>query len=423
MKTLKGFNFNLWVISFFVLILVFIIGRAASAATYYVSPMGNDNNDGSMNTPFQTIQKAANVVNPGDTVIVGNGTYTGGSTLVTINRSGSSGSPITFKSENKWGAVLDGVTVSALKTGFLLYGSYIIIQDFEIKNVGTGIDVWGVNHITIYRNKIHDVARMQIPCTMGNQFVNGKTAIYANSTSSYITIDSNLIYNIGRLPGGATTCNDSAMCAQYSKTAPCNLSWIDYSNDHGIYMQGSHSTMTNNIFYETKAGYSIQLDSNSYADIINNTFYGTNTGTDGHIVVWMAVTHLKVQNNISHSPRNYFIRDDYNYASDVTYTNNLIYNALLVGNNKCSATGYTCSNNITGQDPLFVDLANYDFHLQAGSPAIDAGISAFPVRTKDADGNAIVGAPDIGAYEYVGSSTPPPADTIPPAPPKVIGIQ
>ncbi len=61
------------------------------------------------------------------------------------------------------------------------------------------------------------------------------------------------------------------------------------------------------------------------------------------------------------------------------------------------------SNNITGQDPKFVNLTGKDFHLQSGSPAINKGAS-IAGYDYDADGNPIVGAPDIGAYEY-GSST------------------
>jgi hypothetical protein len=38
--------------------------------------------------------------------------------------------------------------------------------------------------------------------------------------------------------------------------------------------------------------------------------------------------------------------------------------------------------------------------LQAGSPAIDAGVDVG--LTKDFEGNPIVGTPDIGAYEYQG---------------------
>src|SRR5215510_2133589 len=45
-------------------------------ATYYVSPTGSDSNSGTQDQPFRTIQRAADVVNPGNTVIVEDGVYT-----------------------------------------------------------------------------------------------------------------------------------------------------------------------------------------------------------------------------------------------------------------------------------------------------------------------------------------------------------
>ena len=46
-------------------------------ATYYVSNQGSDSQDGSTGTPWATLQRAANIVSPGDTVIVRAGTYAG----------------------------------------------------------------------------------------------------------------------------------------------------------------------------------------------------------------------------------------------------------------------------------------------------------------------------------------------------------
>ena len=44
--------------------------------TYYVSPSGSNANNGTTTgTPFLTLQKAASVVAPGDTVLVRGGTY------------------------------------------------------------------------------------------------------------------------------------------------------------------------------------------------------------------------------------------------------------------------------------------------------------------------------------------------------------
>jgi len=54
-------------------------------------------------------------------------------------------------------------------------------------------------------------------------------------------------------------------------------------------------------------------------------------------------------------------------------------------------------------DPLFVDPANGDYHLLAGSPCIDAPSAATGVLL-DLDGNVRDANPDIGAYEFMGRS-------------------
>jgi len=72
---------------------VFILLGNASAATYYVSPTGSDSSSGTSSSPFKTIQKAAGIVNPGDTVIIKDGIYTdtnGDGGVVNLNRGGTS---------------------------------------------------------------------------------------------------------------------------------------------------------------------------------------------------------------------------------------------------------------------------------------------------------------------------------------------
>jgi uncharacterized repeat protein (TIGR02059 family) len=73
-----------------------------------------------------------------------------------------------------------------------------------------------------------------------------------------------------------------------------------------------------------------------------------------------------------------------------------------------SPTNVTSTNNLK-TNPLFV-TPNSDYHLQAGSPAIDAGLDIGLLL--DYDGNAVPfnTKPDIGAFEY-GSS--PPSTTLP----------
>src|SRR5262245_39689369 len=83
-----------------------------AGTTYYVAPNGTDKNPGTSEQPFATLQKAADTVQPGDTVIVRDGTYTGATgqwaNIMHLKLGGTADHPIVFKAEHKWGAVLDG---------------------------------------------------------------------------------------------------------------------------------------------------------------------------------------------------------------------------------------------------------------------------------------------------------------------------
>jgi hypothetical protein len=99
------------VLIFFILAVFFLGAKNARATTYYVPPSGSDSSSGSVSAPFKTIQKAANIVNPGDTVIVKDGTYTdtdSNDIIVSLARCGTASNWVTFKAENKWGTKLNG---------------------------------------------------------------------------------------------------------------------------------------------------------------------------------------------------------------------------------------------------------------------------------------------------------------------------
>jgi predicted outer membrane repeat protein len=63
--------------------------------------------------------------------------------------------------------------------------------------------------------------------------------------------------------------------------------------------------------------------------------------------------------------------------------------------------------NITNE-PVFVDLANGDFHLQAGSPCINAGTYLYASSDIDLDGQPRIvgGSVAIGAFEFQGVAQP-----------------
>jgi hypothetical protein len=108
------------------------------AAIYYVSPAGSDSNLGTSSAPLLTIQRAADIVNPGDTVIVRDGTYSNvaatgvGSKLITMSRGGTASSWVTFMAEHTWRAVIDGLNNTTAE-GWSFAASYIRVQGFEVK--------------------------------------------------------------------------------------------------------------------------------------------------------------------------------------------------------------------------------------------------------------------------------------------------
>lgn len=77
-------------------------------STVYVSTAGSDSNAGSLAKPFRTIQRAASIAQPGDTVLVRGGTYR---ETVRPTRSGGSSSPITFKAYGNETVTVSGADV------------------------------------------------------------------------------------------------------------------------------------------------------------------------------------------------------------------------------------------------------------------------------------------------------------------------
>ncbi len=76
-----------------ILVSFLIAPPALSAATYYVSPDGDDADPGTKEKPWRTIQKAADAIMPGDTCFIHEGVYR---ETVAAKRSGEPGKPIRF---------------------------------------------------------------------------------------------------------------------------------------------------------------------------------------------------------------------------------------------------------------------------------------------------------------------------------------
>lgn len=88
----------------------------AEAAVYTVAPGGNDAAAGTAEAPFATLQRAAAMMEPGDTVIVRSGRYTLGPGGLVTTRSGRPGAPLTFRADTPGRAIL---TVATEVTGWV----------------------------------------------------------------------------------------------------------------------------------------------------------------------------------------------------------------------------------------------------------------------------------------------------------------
>ena len=88
-----------------VLFCCFVSTAPLFAATYFVSVDGKDSSPGTEARPFRTIQKAADIMVPGDTCIIRGGTYR---ETVRPARSGQAGKPIRFVAARNETVVLDG---------------------------------------------------------------------------------------------------------------------------------------------------------------------------------------------------------------------------------------------------------------------------------------------------------------------------
>ncbi len=139
--------------------------EAAESRTYFVSPDGNDTANGtSRETALRTVSRAADLVRPGDTVLVGAGTYR---ESVRIRATGEAGRPIVFKSAPGEKVVFDGMD-RALTFAFLATDkSHLHVDGFYFTGYGNrsphvpwAYRMRGLNGaITLYRGRDISVTR------------------------------------------------------------------------------------------------------------------------------------------------------------------------------------------------------------------------------------------------------------------------
>lgn len=435
-------------------LLSFVASGAAQAATYYVATNGSDSNPGTQASPWKTFQKAINTVQGGDTAYFSTGTYAKGNftnltapagqwitfkpyqnAKVVINTAGGSislrgatrvildGFEITDLGYNqklnsiaqKYGVspscdIVTSATCRNLAADLLGSGSPglalssgchdVIITNSEIHHIADHGILGSCNNFQLLNNHIHHngyagliqgygiyLSNSSNALIRGNRFhdnsgVNIRIGNLAAKPIIDSIVENNRVYN-ARDPffhsgNGGQVKQDGLNIALYGSAGSIIRNNIIYSS-YGTGMWAVNinpskpDLIYNNVFYGN-GSYGLLLSGNSVAR--NNIIWGNATKISAY--------ELRMTN--SHTGR-----AEYNIVGG---------NRLLIQN---QGTG-TESNNIKNSDPKFVNAGSGDFGIQAGSPAIDKGMTLAQVPDDFTGKKRPEGAAyDIGAFEGAGS--------------------
>ena len=171
----------------------FIRIDSQAPTTYYVSPDGNDNNSGTSDQPWKTINYAVgkfSSVKPGDTVLVKPGTYT---ELITLDKSGNEElGHITLKADGNVILKDPDPIVGDFKEGVIQSANrgFWIIDGFRIENTSwAGISLRNANNMIVQNNHTFETGASGIIVMPDNFFGGGEAEV----TSQDIKILNNTI--------------------------------------------------------------------------------------------------------------------------------------------------------------------------------------------------------------------------------------
>lgn len=406
-------------------------GRAATYVVDQAAGGAADTNAGTEERPFMTIQRAADLVRPGDTVLVMEGHY---GERIRLKTSGVEGKPIMFRALPRQLAVVEG---------FDLEASYIRVEGFEITAEKPAVAVQlGGSHCEVADNYIHGMS-VGVAGTVGRSSPNGESRDY--SAVSHNRIAYNRIYHCqyGFMLGGNDWVVENNEVNRLFMYSPGNrYDDCDYSRFFGNGCIERYNCFHGSTASEIRVAHvdciqTFTVNGESARDLV----FEYNTCFDFHQMCMVesaphigSVSNWMIRGNIvcANSPSmSGGWGPDIIQTLNVTLANNtistvrwaciglrgkestggMIYNNILCDAERAVVAGdsdfssaqpvidYNLTfktspvdgeHNINGRDPLLTESAKRNFRLQRGSPAIGAG--------KD---GATIGALDYPNVYYV----------------------
>ena len=366
-----------------------------SGNAYYVSTTGRDSNNGSIDSPWASLQHAIEVAGPGDTIYMRGGEYDTNEVWIRGDRGmgGSPGQYLTIKSYSGEVASVGGSRWMDLEADFVRIERLHFRMPYSLDVGGEGNQI--VNN-TFYGSQPDYGAIM---CGGKNHLIQDN---HIEITSGGGTLD----HGIYLLSGTDITIRGTILSgfSGYGihvydedkgdhRTKPYENILIEGNivfgspNRSGIILGPHDSTVTmsnvvirKNVIYDNAdCGILIKYEPMANIRIHNNVIYGNACG----IEVYTDIDHFEIVNNILASNTGGHI------GISGSLTNSLISHNLF--DHPSSIGSGITDNHPIFENPFFINAANGDFHLQTGSPAIDAGLDiGLPYNGA---------APDLGAYE------------------------
>jgi parallel beta-helix repeat protein len=430
-RTMRGPRFGLRLAQACVVLILIGAGSWTTIAfgrDYYVSPSGDNHNDGSISSPLRKINKAASRARPGDTIYVEDGVY---HESVYIQNSGAPGAWIKFQSFHPHGALVAPLGQGTGSDAFNVNSqSFIEINGFEItagpKSQGVAAGWGGVGHHTrVINNVVHDCG------ASGIQLNNG----------DYRIIENNIVYHNGLLApwsGSGVSIYEpvaSDLNPGFHNVVRNNIAYLNDNapggtDGNGIIIDDFHhrqdkkgvpytqaALVENNLSFGN-GGAGIQVFESDHVTIRNNTCVFnwrryTESDHRGELSNVRSSDNVWVNNigwsNPASDSRNVAVYEAGPRTANVLWRDNLAFDGAdghssLQFSGIAEPSGFS-RDNLLGRNPMFVNPApkpGADFHLRPGSPAIGAGTAQFGVPGDDLGGIARPsGKVDLGAYAYI----------------------
>ena len=341
-----------------------IAAGAGSDLSLYVAINGDDSNPGTMEKPLRTIQHAADVAKPGDTVNVREGSYC---QQLGVKVSGNAEQGfITFRSQPGEHAVLDGGCLtppegesSMVK---LTNVSFVRVEGLEIRNYRTsefgsapaGIRVFGGgSHIEILHNDVHHIEqnspRRLRPGSGANGFGIAVYGTDAKTPISDLVIDSNDVHHLKTGSSESLVVNGNVAGFRITKNT------VHDNNNIGIDVIGFEHTAPDPAVDRARDGV---VSENLVYSITarGNPAYGETPDSDGIYVD--GGTRILIERNVVHDVDfGIELASEHRVGSTshILARNNLIYSCHAPG---ISIGGYDLKRGVT-EDAVIVNNTLY----------------------------------------------------------------